>query len=1106
MRRGRRSEGKTADISIFDQNLNGYNGKRASIGELLNIIQPTVATFQETAIVGNNRIKVKNYFSFQRNRKGVKTMGGVATLVSNNVKQYAVKVREGEDTDEYLVTRLNHVVPAVNIINVYGGIEGRMSKQEVMESWTRLNKEITDIKERQEGLVLIGDMNRAIGSDNLGVEGNHSSISYGGGLLRELLQEKEHKQEYYLLNSLEMTEGGPWTWVSRVDAMVKSCLDLVIVSANLKSYVSKMLVDSKQEFCPKKVVMTRGKQRMIRSDHFPLIMVLKNMPKAKMMVKRESWWNLHKPGGWEVYKAAMEEASEKIDNITRDESLEIDEVMTKTDAIMNKVKYKAFGKSKPMTEKAAERRLEVRLKAAQGLDDDDKVKELMKTQYIEMEEMINNLKLGKFGRATNIHKMKQIVTGSKKAAQEPHAVLDSEKEELVVSNEEIKKVTLKHCLDSLKNNDPEEDVKPLVDLVNKVHDRRMEVIDDDDFEVTKDDFDEIVNKIEKKHKRSYDFLTKAGDGFKNSIFKLFRRMIMKEEFPTRFFETILHQLWKLKFPREALSNYRYLHMKLWEPKVLEAMVVSKMKPNILGAGTKYQIGGKPYHRVEEHLIATKALISRSLVTEGGCMAQQVDIQGFFDAESLRGVMGSLFSAKIPLKTYRLWYKLNSKTVIRVSTPSGLTEAGEAGELCAQGSSGAALASQLDVDMGIKTYFQDSKEEASYGSVRIQPQCFQDDIQRIALNVSSARAGNIKLHMMLSERLLRCHPLKTCYILYGSKKYKEQVRKELDSCPLKFGEFEMKEKDQDVYLGDVLSSKGLAASVEATITHRTGKIKGQIYETAAILKDFRIQSLGGMRGAWDIWEMSIIPSLLANCGSWVEMSKTAVEMLDDLQNLFCRLVYACPSSTPIPALRGEAALLDMEHRVMIEKVCLVTGILFHHEEEDNYARDLLQEQLHMGWGGLTREVVEICSKVGLPDACKQYVHRDVVVDHIRVSNLKKLKKDMEGLGKLERIIKEDLRKPQKYMELVSLEDARLEFRWRTNMLDTRASMGKRYSSKECPHCREGREEGVEESGTHWLSCLAYEKLRQGLDPELVLGDRVIYLRRVQQMRKELEKML
>ena len=80
MRRGKRPAGRTTTITIYNNNLNGYNGKKASIVQLFDIIKPTVATFQETAVAGSYQIKVKNYACFQRNRKGVKTMGGVATL------------------------------------------------------------------------------------------------------------------------------------------------------------------------------------------------------------------------------------------------------------------------------------------------------------------------------------------------------------------------------------------------------------------------------------------------------------------------------------------------------------------------------------------------------------------------------------------------------------------------------------------------------------------------------------------------------------------------------------------------------------------------------------------------------------------------------------------------------------------------------------------------------------------------------------------------------------------------------------------------------------------------------------------------------------------
>jgi hypothetical protein len=74
------------------------------------------------------------------------------------------------------------------------------------------------------------------------------------------------------------------------------------------------------------------------------------------------------------------------------------------------------------------------------------------------------------------------------------------------------------------------------------------------------------------------------------------------------------------------------------------------------------------------------------------------------------------------------------------------------------------------------------------------------------------------------------------------------------------------------------------------------------------------------------------------------------------------------------------------------------------------------------------------------------------------------------------------------------------------LDCRANMGRRYSGQTCPHCPAGREDGAIETSHHWLSCEAYSELRAGLDPKLNLDHRVVYLRRVQLHRMELEKEL
>ena len=177
-----------------------------------------------------------------------------------------MKVKEGEDDDEYLITRLDHVHPALNIVNVYGGQESRMSRQEVLESWGRLKVDLNAIKARNENCLILGDLNRAVGAGILGVPGNNPRVSFGGTLVRELLEE----QEYTLVNGLDLAEGGPWTWESAADCRTKSCLDLVLVSAGLLPHVSSLIVDSQRKISPARVSIRKGKRKLILTDHFPL--------------------------------------------------------------------------------------------------------------------------------------------------------------------------------------------------------------------------------------------------------------------------------------------------------------------------------------------------------------------------------------------------------------------------------------------------------------------------------------------------------------------------------------------------------------------------------------------------------------------------------------------------------------------------------------------------------------------------------------------------------------------------------------------------------------------------------------------------------------------
>ena len=80
--------------------------------------------------------------------------------------------------------------------------------------------------ERGEELILVGDLNKAVGNDEFGVEGNHPKISFGGSLVRSLIS----SGQYILINNTKKCTGGPFTWTCSSNPEIRSCLDLVIVN------------------------------------------------------------------------------------------------------------------------------------------------------------------------------------------------------------------------------------------------------------------------------------------------------------------------------------------------------------------------------------------------------------------------------------------------------------------------------------------------------------------------------------------------------------------------------------------------------------------------------------------------------------------------------------------------------------------------------------------------------------------------------------------------------------------------------------------------------------------------------------------------------------
>ena len=1089
-RGGRKSRRSQGSLVILHSNIRGFNSKKESIENIIKDIDVDVCTLNETGLRGRNKVVLPGYISFTKNR-AAKAMGGICTAVKDTLKDNVVHVGEGEGDDEFHIIRLDNFTPPICILNCYGEQEGRCGKDVVEAKWARLKHELDNIKGRGEECIFLGDLNKQIGNDELGVAGNHSEISFGGKLVRELLA----TEEYILVNNMPIATGGPFTRVDPADHDRKSCLDLAICSVGLRPYIESFVIDSKREHAVKRATYKNGKFGVTFSDHFTFILRLRNLPRSKMKTEKVARWNLRKEGGWAKYKKLAEEQSGKMIKIIEDKEKSIEEIVEGFERINNNIKFDAFGKV-TLKGKNIPRSKQ---KADEGVEEE--ARELLKKQTEKAEEQLAKLKEDKKGRTANVFKIVQAIQGPKKSNTiEAYSITDPKSGKLAVSGKEIKEISLNYCRDVLTNNEAEGDSKEVARLKDLMHTKRMLQVQEGSFVPSKEGFNRVVKKFKENDKRNYDFLIKTGDKFKDAVYRLCRRMIEEEQFPRSFDNTTLHQIYKGKGKREVLSNNRYIHSKDWLPRTAEALVVDNMKDTILRGSSPYQIGGQAKHRPQEHIFSMKSMMDKYRMEGKVLLLQAYDISKFFDKEVLEDVMDTLYGVGVDMKSYRVWTKLNMNTRIRVKTGAGYSDWSDEGPMIGQGTGGGALVSQANLDKGIIDMFAGSEDELCYGGVRVLPLMFQDDILRGTGSVLSARAGNIKVAAVMRSKQLRLNQDKTGFIIFGKKKQVEEARKEIKMEPIMCGDFVTKEKVSDKWLGDIFHQDGLAASVSATIEDRVPKVKGAMYEAAAIVEDWRSQCIGGFRSAVDLWELAILPTLLYNSETWVHIPKSAVEMLDDLQCLFMRMILRVPQGTPKVALQSETGLLSMKMRIWKRKCMLI----HHIKNMDNgtLAKQVYSEQREKGWPGLAHEVTVICEELGIEDVnhskLGKYAMKKMLEKACQVKDDGELRSKM---GNKTEKLKEENCTMKEYMNLKSLAEVRNIFRVRTNMVEGFRGSFKamfRNTNLDCVGC------GIEvDYQAHSMECPAYVDLKDGLDMEKD-QDLVTFFRLVMERRSEIEE--
>ena len=305
-------------LRILFNNIRGLASKQDSLEEILDNRDCDIVCVSETNVHGTKKIKLKNYVSFTKNNPNKKSMGGLMTGVKDEIKHAAVKVSENSEGDEYLVVRLDHVEPPLNVINIYGqqeGRDGQIGKERVLESWGKLKKELCLIEMRGEAVIICGDYNRAVGAGKMGIEGNKERISDGGHLVRNLVEDGE----FFFLNNLDVADSGPWTRVDPADGGL-SCLDLALASTNLLPFIKRFEVDNMRKWTPRRVVPKNGVLTYTYTDHYSCEIEILMPASGGQAIVEEQRWNTKKPGGWEKYRDVIDDYAVQSKDIIEDKS------------------------------------------------------------------------------------------------------------------------------------------------------------------------------------------------------------------------------------------------------------------------------------------------------------------------------------------------------------------------------------------------------------------------------------------------------------------------------------------------------------------------------------------------------------------------------------------------------------------------------------------------------------------------------------------------------------------------------------------------------------------------------------------------------------------
>ena len=920
-------------FTIMGNNANGIKNKLDSLQNNVAFLRPSVITIQETKLLSRGTIKLPGYQIYEKPRSE-KLGGGLLTAIDENLDSV---VTSEENDVEILTVQISIGNLQIRVVNAYGPQEDD-ELHNIQNFWLNIEQEISSAIDRNCMIIVQLDANAKVGNNI-----TKQSTSRNGMILLDLLK----RQNMHLANSLDQCKGIITRQRTTVVGVERSVLDYVLICDRMKEFLTSMLIDEDQNYVLTSYKSNNGKKKLVKSDHNIIFCTFSINYRSKKASVRREVFNLKNPDCQSAFK--LETSKDKsLSNI-----FTLNNTFLHNANIFNhKLKgclHKCFRKirivkggrpkssctyNQILLRKKTE--LELFLKRCLCPDVEEKVhkdidkleiclsESMSKERFLKVKEHTKSMQLGGRFSQLQLWKLKQRLYPRPK---DPPMAKRDNFGNLITTPGPLKVLYMKTYIHRLRSREMETNLIDVYFLKTELWASRLkELMRRKTSDWTFNDLRTAIKSL--KSNKATDPSNMISELFKPScmgedlekaLLLLFNGMKSNMVVPDFIQHQNITSIYKKKGSRLEMKNERGIFILTTLKKILDKLIYQEKQDDIDRHMSDSNIGARKNKQVKDHLFIIHGVVNSVVNGKEDCIDIQIyDLEQAFDALWLEDCMLDLYdslSEKNRDDKIALLYKSSEKNLVSINTPHGLTERGNIPTIVQQGGTWGPLLCSNSIDsIGRDLQINNNSCYLYKNSVRILPLGMVDDITAISKCGVNSLDLNTYINSKIELKKLRFHvPDKAgrtkCHKIHVGSNSSH-------TCPiLKVHESEMKEVDEDEYLGDIVSRDGKnKQNIHKRISRGFGVISeilnivNQItfgryyYETALLLR-----------------EALFLSSVLNNTEIMYNMTTAEMEEFDKLDRLLLKRLLHAPISTPTEALYLELGLVPASIHIKARRV-------------------------------------------------------------------------------------------------------------------------------------------------------------------------------------------